>query len=954
MNKPFLLFFIVFYISANFAFAGDGKGKFQLQEELSPKDYLPNTLIIKYKETPLFETQTLRENKIIKASAVEITGHKQFLSEEVNRISLSDQRKIDQSGLNRIYEITYKAKKNIQEVINLLMAEGNLEYAEPLYMNKISVLPNDPQFSFNQNSLYQVKAPEAWDVQPNASNVIIAIIDSGSDLDHPDLEANIYTNTADPVNGIDDDGDGYVDNYKGWDFVGANSTFVEDNDPNVKADSLDHGVHVSGIASAVSNNGIGVASLAQNAKLMILKAGADNNSTAIYPSAAYRAMKYAADRGAKIINCSWGRSNGPASAFEQDIVNYVVSKGCLIVAAAGNDNSEVIQYPAGYNGVFAVSNVESSDEKASSSSYGLHVALSAPGSGIYNTTFGGNYGYKTGKSMATPLVSSAAALVSAKYPDLSGVQLGELLRIGSDDIYPIPENSDYLNKLGSGRLNIYKALTAGETPAIRKQNVSIVNHFGSRSAGDTLSLNVDLRNLMRPASNLNVSLSSASSKVEILDPSINVGSLQTFEDKTAGMFRVLLKPSLLENDLITFKLTYNSAAESYEDAEYFTLLLNLDYINYKVNKIETTATSNGRIGYSVSDGQSGIGFHYNNISLLYEGALIIGTSNNQVSDNARTVDGSSNEHFLKLIKISQEADTVTAFKAVSVFTDAGSSNPLGLEITHHQLALSTAPDDKYVIAEYELKNTNNSSLNNVYVGLFTDWDVDESDKNITKYSSDLRVSYVYSSNNNEAPYAGIKLLNNDSRSHYYPLSYMLGNDITADDEFSEADKFKTLSSGVFKTSLGESEGGIDVMTVTSSGPYNIPAGESVKVAFAVMAADNLEDLQNTSENAQTTYQIINKIKDEPLDEFELSQNYPNPVDGSNYLTTVDVKLPEQGQLKIKLYDLAGKELMQVANAAYIKGIHKISINTSQLKNGIYYCTAFFNNKRKAVKIVVSR
>src|SRR5690606_27859724 len=107
-----------------------------------------------------------------------------------------------------------------------------------------------------------------------------------------------------PNNNIDDDGDGYVDNYRGWDFVGATSTFTEDNDPNVKADSLDHGVHVSGIASAVTNNGIAVASLAKNAKLMILKAGADNNATSIYPSASYKAMIYAADRGAKIINCS--------------------------------------------------------------------------------------------------------------------------------------------------------------------------------------------------------------------------------------------------------------------------------------------------------------------------------------------------------------------------------------------------------------------------------------------------------------------------------------------------------------------------------------------------------------------------------------------------------------------------------------------------------------------------
>ena len=953
MNKPFLFIFIALYISASLAFAGDGKGKSKTQQQLNPPDYLPNTLVIKYKESPFLGTQTFSENKFLKAAAIEITSHQQFLSEEVSRISLSDQRKIDQTGLNRIYEITYRAKKNIQEVIKLLMAEGNLEYAEPLYLNKTSVLPNDPEFlEGSQHSLYQVKAPEAWEIQPNASNVVIAIIDSGSDLDHPDLEANIYINTADPVNGIDDDGDGFVDNYKGWDFVGASSAFAEDNDPNVKADSLDHGVHVSGIASAVSNNGIGVASLAQNAKLMILKAGADNNGTSIYPSAAYKAMKYAADRGVKIINCSWGRNTGPASSFEQDVVNYVLSKGCLIVAAAGNDDSEFVQYPAGYQGVFAVSNVNGSDQKAGSSSYGVHVALSAPGSGIYNTTFGGSYGLKGGTSMAAPLVSSAAALVAAKYPDLSGIQIGELLRIASDDIYGIPQNSNYLNKLGSGRLNVYKALMVAETPAIRKQKVTIVDHFGSRSAGDTLYLNIDLRNLMRPASNIIVSLSSTSAAVDILDPAIAIGSLQTFEDKTAGLFRVLLKSTSQENEELTFKLTYTSAAESYEYAEYFTLLLNLDYINYKVNKIETTATSNGRIGYGLQDGQSGVGFNYNGISLLYEGALMVGTQSSQVVDNARTADGNANNHFLKSVKIKKETDSIAAFKAVSVFTDAGSSNPVGLEITHQQLALSAAPDDHYIIAAYELKNTNNYAITDVHVGLFTDWDVDESDKNIAKYLSDQRVSYVYSSSS-AAPFAGVKLLNNDSRSHFYPLSYMLGNDITADDEFSEADKYKTLSSGVFKTVLGENEGGIDVMTVTSSGPYSIPAGSSVKVAFAVMAAEDLVGLQNAATNAQATYQIINNQKEEIKEVFSMSQNYPNPIDGGG-LTTVDVNLPQRGQLDIKLYNLAGKEIMKVTNANYVQGVHKISLDTSQLNNGIYFCRALFKKQSSAVKIVVSR
>jgi subtilisin family serine protease len=207
-----------------------------------------------------------------------------------------------------------------------------------------------------QAYLEQVKAPEAWDIPiGSVSPVIIGIVDSGSQLNHSDLAANITHDYADPINGVDDDHDGYIDNLNGWDFVGAHLNNPQaDNDPNVVNASNAHGVHVSGLAAAETNNGVGIASIANNyAQILIIKAGADDDSRAIL--AGYEGIKYAVDHGAKVISCSWG--GGAGSSFGQDIINYAINSDCLVVAAAGNENIGQPDYPSAYPGVFSVASV---------------------------------------------------------------------------------------------------------------------------------------------------------------------------------------------------------------------------------------------------------------------------------------------------------------------------------------------------------------------------------------------------------------------------------------------------------------------------------------------------------------------------------------------------------------------------------------------------------------------
>ncbi len=186
-------------------------------------------------------------------------------------------------------------------------------------------------------------------------SIVIGIIDTGGDLNHPDLQGNVYVDPADPTDGIDNDGDGYIDNNRGWDFSGADAAliglpnFKGDNNPSVfSGDRFAHGTMVAGCASAATNDGVGISGVGFNTKLLFTKHYADNqpSNSNSYTSDLYEGVFYAATHGAKIINCSWGNPN--YSGIAQDIITHVtMDLGCLVVAAAGNGNVESPLYPSG-------------------------------------------------------------------------------------------------------------------------------------------------------------------------------------------------------------------------------------------------------------------------------------------------------------------------------------------------------------------------------------------------------------------------------------------------------------------------------------------------------------------------------------------------------------------------------------------------------------------------------
>ena len=358
-------------------------------------------------------------------------------------------------------------------VIAALKRDPRVRYAEPNVTFRIDTLPNEPSFlqlwglengGQSVNGVAgladaDIDAGAAWDVTTGSASVTVGVIDTGVDYLHPDLAANIWINAGEDCpgcrnDGIDNDGNGYVDDWHGWDFKN------NDNDP---FDDNGHGTHVAGTIGAIGNNGQGVAGVNWTVKIMPLKfLGANGTGDA---SDAVEALLYATSMGAVVTNNSWG-----GDAYSQALADAVASAdagGSLFVAAAGNSfaNTDTSpNYPSGYNSpnVISVAATDQSDARAWFSNYGLRsVDLGAPGTNILSTKPGGSYQYLDGTSMATPLVAGAAALARSAFPAASADGLKALL------LRTVDANTSLAGKTTTGgRLNVGKALACSAAPQV--------------------------------------------------------------------------------------------------------------------------------------------------------------------------------------------------------------------------------------------------------------------------------------------------------------------------------------------------------------------------------------------------------------------------------------------------------------------------------------------------------
>lgn len=440
-----------------------------------------------------------------------------------------------QPGLPDLY-LWYRAaihpSVSTADCINGLNSSNAIQLVERRITLEMHGVPNDPSYTAQQYHWPLMNAEAAWDVSHGNPAVTIAIIDSGTDLDHEDLAAGLWHNTEDPIDGTDNDLNGYVDDYYGWDFRGGDS-----NPDCVNLDNI-HGTHVAGIAAAVTNNAIGCAGGSWGCSIMTCKVFPDTEGGGAFPDDVAEAIVYAADMGAHIINMSLG---GGQASVEEDAIDYAITKGVTIFASSGNGGNDGIgdstpSYPAGYDGVIAVGSTSKFDIKDDSSNYGNDwVDVFAPGVGIYSTEPGNTYKKETGTSMASPVAAGLGALLASAYPGITHEQIEERMEGGCVNIDKF--NPGFIGNLSAGRIDYHNSMANG--PVVKIETWVVRDESGNGNfeadSGETISLDLLLKNhSWTSGTGITAVVTSPSSDISIVDGTATYGDFTSKQIKHPG------------------------------------------------------------------------------------------------------------------------------------------------------------------------------------------------------------------------------------------------------------------------------------------------------------------------------------------------------------------------------------------------------------------------------------
>ncbi|MDX1636540.1 MAG: S8 family serine peptidase [Balneolaceae bacterium] len=863
--------------------------------------------------------------------------------------------------LRRIHKLKYLADVDPAWLAAKVSKLPGVAYAEPRYLRFTQYIPSDPETN-PYEEFHRFR--EAWDLTRGSTEVIIAIVDSGVDYNHEDLDEKLWRNEDEiPGNGVDDDNNGKIDDVIGWDFWASGyipDTFTQDNDPMI--DVNPHGTHVTGIAAAETDNGIGIAGTGFNARYMAVKAGGvpDNPDTDDFNESQAigfgpEGILYAARNGADVINCSFG--GGGFSQAENDVIEFAASVGAVVVGAAGNNGSPEVVYPAAYPDALAVGAVDpGTGTRSGYSNYGYELDVMATGSDILSTIDNNRYAFSTGTSMATPVVSGLAALLRAQNPGWSAKRIATHIRATA---VPIADN----NLLGRGRVDAFEAVSSSMS-GVNVEKVAFVNRDGNKLGFmEQGNIRVTLVNYGAPTSGLELKAEPVVDKgVELSAPEQSVGRIATGDTVLVEVPLRITGEFDLNRDP-TFRLVFHDAASSYTDfdvVQYTDLLFDV----MAENRVKMSISADGTIGFTDPLSQEGgVGFiprtkvngsYEEGQNLLFEGGFMLEFSG-KLLDAVRTTDGGVSRDFNPETTVRLQAPGTTADLEAQTRFSSDSVSFQAAEITLNSFAFTDPDLSNVVYLLYEITNPSSYfELEDLHAGLFNDWDIGTSaGNNGTAYNAQDSILYVFDEDpKSDQPLVAVAALG--------PQSSALAIDNAAGgrgpefgiyDGFTDEEKRRSLKAGTVNTE----ESGTDVSAVVASGPYTVGARASVRVGFVYAFGETLEELRAQVQQARSRKPFtvsprgfVASGTEEPS-ATEFFQNYPNPFNGT---TRLRLDLAKQQRVSISIYNILGQKVQQIVDEELKPRIHIFTFDAGNLGSGIYFARLITESRSETIKLVL--
>ena len=911
--------------------------------------------------------------------------------------------------LSRMYTLHLWPGTDADALVRSLNSSSYVEYAERMYPAFIDYEPEDPRLSF-QGHFDRIDMQAAWDIEQGDSSVVVAIIDMGVEWNHEDLQANIWVNSLDTtINDIDEDDNGYMDDVRGWDFVDVPETWEDKYQPAEGEDGVDpdndpmdfdgHGTHCAGIASAVTDNGVGIAGTGWNTTVMPVRAGYQTVYDKGIIAWGYEGIVYAANNGADIVSLSWG--GGGYSLWEQEVIDYAWGMGAVVIAAAGNEGSSAQHYPAAYDHVVAVGATERhNDELASFSNYGSWVDICAPGVRIYSTVPDSSYDMAQGTSMSAPMVAGAAALVKNHYPEASNHEIVMKLATGADNIDSI--NPDKAGLMGYGRLNVYQALTTTAQPAPNLQLTPIISdELGNDDqvidAGETIWLTLRLENRFMggPATNVAAGLTVDDYAITLQDAELDIGDIEPLDTLTIqddpfvftveatsiphrAVFTVTLAGDYDYQDTLTLALTIGKASILLVDDDdgannveqyYFESLdsLGMPYVywSHMDRRSPTDLSQYGTLIWLcewsfpslIASDRAAIGAFLDGGGKLFLSGQDIGwdmcdsgSDLNEYYDSG----GDSKSWYETYLHSSYLADDATPNNEPSILVTGIAGNPIGD-------GLSFEISQPGRSADYQFP-----SIIDTLPGAEAVFQYATGEIGAALWSGTSRVvyfAYGYEAITDPATRLAVmdrtlKWLNDFSIEHE-PLTNTRDTTTARVVTVQVQTTTATVDSMAIYWSLdGDVPFNIEAMTITDTGTYvgTIPAQPNdTEVHYFVFAMADDGFFQTSPPGAPLaahTYIHSDTVLAvaEPADglprRYALKQNYPNPF---NPTTVIEYHLPGANEVTLDIYNLRGQVVKRLVDGEQPAGVHTVTFDAGGLASGIYFYrlqTAGFTRTRK--------